>query len=218
MADSVLTSWVHGISMQAEYPNRLTSVRHIGPFARIEGSASQNTWFHFPIPTPAVSGGEKLRAGAVLRDLVKVNIERRRRAEATEEWRKRYAIRAGIEGTNSELKRAHGLGRLRVRGGRRVRLAVYLKALACNFKLNFRTRSSEAWAYEVVLYDGASTMAEYRDLHLDGDHPAERFDIPGHPEVQTALNITVGVQFAANPSNVSSMTMEFIAAGCEFIQ
>ena len=76
------------------------------------------------------------RAGAyVLKaDLVKVNIERRRRAEATEEWRKRYDIRAGIEGTNSELKRAHGLGRLRVRGGRRVRLAVYLKALACNFK------------------------------------------------------------------------------------
>ena len=59
------------------------------------------------------------RAGAyVLKaDLVKVNIERRRRAEATEEWRKRYDIRAGIEGTNSELKRAHGLGRLRVRGG-----------------------------------------------------------------------------------------------------
>ena len=54
------------------------------------------------------------RAGAyVLKaDLVKVNIERRRRAEATEEWRKRYDIRAGIEGTNSELKRAHGLGRL----------------------------------------------------------------------------------------------------------
>ena len=58
------------------------------------------------------------RAGAyVLKaDLVKVNIERRRRAEATEEWCKRYDIRAGIEGTNSELKRAHGLGRLRARG------------------------------------------------------------------------------------------------------
>lgn len=67
-------------------------------------------------------------------DLIKVNIERRRTAEANEEWRKRYAIRAGIEGTNSELKRRHGLGRLRVRGGRRVRLAVYLKALACNIK------------------------------------------------------------------------------------
>ena len=85
------------------------------------------------------------RAGAyVLKaNLVKVNIERRRRAEATEEWRKRYGIRAGIEGTNSELKRAHGLGRLRVRGGRRVRLAVYLKALACNFKRMVHARLVE---------------------------------------------------------------------------
>ena len=53
------------------------------------------------------------------------------------------AIRAGIEGTNSELKRAHGLGRLRVRGGRRVRLAVYLKALACNFKRMVHARLVE---------------------------------------------------------------------------
>lgn len=67
-------------------------------------------------------------------DLVKINIERRRIAEVNEEWRKRYAVRAGIEGTNSELKRRHGFGRLRVRGGHRVRLAVYLKALACNIK------------------------------------------------------------------------------------
>jgi hypothetical protein len=67
-------------------------------------------------------------------NLVQVNIEGRRRMEATEEWRKRYGVRAGIEGTNSELKRAHGLGRLRVRGEARVGLAVYLKALACNVK------------------------------------------------------------------------------------
>ena len=89
------------------------------------------------------------RAGAyVLKaDLVKVNIERRRRAEATEEWRKRYDIRAGIEGTNSELKRAHGLGRLRVRGGRRVRLAVYLKALACNLMVHARLVEMENTAH-----------------------------------------------------------------------
>jgi hypothetical protein len=67
-------------------------------------------------------------------DLIKANIERRRRAEANGEFKVRYAIRAGSEATNSELKRAHGLGRLRVRGGQRVRLSVYLKALACNFK------------------------------------------------------------------------------------
>jgi hypothetical protein len=59
---------------------------------------------------------------------------RRRRYERTEEFRRRYAERAGIEATNSELKRKHGLGRLRIRGLTRVRLAVHLKALACNVK------------------------------------------------------------------------------------
>jgi len=61
-------------------------------------------------------------------------LSRRRRYERTEEFKRRYAERAGIEATNSELKRAHGLGRLRIRGFLRVRLAVYLKALACNVK------------------------------------------------------------------------------------
>ena len=149
MPDSALTAWVHGTSMQAEYPDRLTSVRHIGPFARIEGAAGQNTWLHFPVPTPAVAAGGKLRAGAVL--------------------------------------------------------------------LNFRTRTSDAWVHEVVVYDGAATLAEFRGLHLSGEHPADRFEVPGSPEIQLALNITVGVQFGANPSTVQSMTMEFIGAGCEFI-
>ena len=76
-------------------------------------------------------------------DLVRVNIERRRRAEANGEWRKRYAVRAGIEGTNSELKRRHGLGHLRVRGGDRVQLTVYLKALACNVKRMIYARLAE---------------------------------------------------------------------------
>jgi hypothetical protein len=62
------------------------------------------------------------------------NLEQRRRAEAKGEFRPRYKIRAGIEATNSELKRRHGFGKLRVRGKARVRLVVYLKALACNVK------------------------------------------------------------------------------------
>jgi len=67
-------------------------------------------------------------------DLVAANLERRRRAEANGEFKERYAIRAGIEATHSELKRRHGLGALRVRGRPRVELAVHLKALACNLK------------------------------------------------------------------------------------
>ena len=35
--------------------------------------------------------------------------------QQTREWKDRYRIRAGIEATNSELKRSHGIGRLRVR-------------------------------------------------------------------------------------------------------
>lgn len=82
-----------------------------------------------PVRLKGSSGVYVLKA-----DLVKVNLERRRRAQASGEFARRYTVRAGIEGTNSELKRGHGLGRLRVRGGRQVRLAVYLKALACNIK------------------------------------------------------------------------------------
>jgi hypothetical protein len=61
-------------------------------------------------------------------------LEQRRNYEKTDEFAERYAQRAGIEATNSELKRRHGLGRLRVRGKSRVRLAVYFKAAACNVK------------------------------------------------------------------------------------
>ncbi|MFH1723032.1 MAG: transposase, partial [Elusimicrobiota bacterium] len=48
---------------------------------------------------------------------LKANLpSRRRAAEQTEAFRERYAPRAGIEATNSELKRGQGLGDLRVRG------------------------------------------------------------------------------------------------------
>lgn len=61
-----------------------------------------------------------------------------KRQEAQLDFKKRYAIRAGIEGTNSELKRVQGLGKLRVRRQMRVRLAVYLKAAGCNLRRALR--------------------------------------------------------------------------------
>ncbi len=66
MADGKLICWAHGSSMQLEYPNRVTSVRHTGPFARIEGSAGQNTWVHLPVPTPTVINSSSVRVDAVL--------------------------------------------------------------------------------------------------------------------------------------------------------
>ena len=54
--------------------------------------------------------------------------------QQTTEWKERYRIRAGIEATNSELKRAHGIGRLRVRRMAKVCFAVACKIIACNIK------------------------------------------------------------------------------------
>ena len=69
-------------------------------------------------------GGEWSPSGAYVlsADLARVNIGRRRRAESDGQWRRRC---------------------LRVRGGERVRLAVYLKALACNVKRMVRARLDE---------------------------------------------------------------------------
>jgi hypothetical protein len=56
----------------------------------------------------------------------------RRREQQTEVFRERYRRRNGIESTNSALKRRVGLGRLRVRGRRRVFRALYLKIAGWN--------------------------------------------------------------------------------------
>ena len=66
MPDRKFTSWVQGSSMQIEYPNRVTAVRHTGPCVRIEGTAGQNTWVHLPVPTPTVADGTPIRVGAGL--------------------------------------------------------------------------------------------------------------------------------------------------------
>jgi hypothetical protein len=60
--------------------------------------------------------------------------DRRWTEQTTEHWKSRYRVRSGVEATMSELKRGHGLGRLRVRGLARVCIQVALKATACNVK------------------------------------------------------------------------------------
>jgi DDE family transposase/transposase-like protein DUF772 len=82
--------------------------------------------------------------GYLLRlDLMAANLARRRRTEASGEFEQRHDIRTGIEATNSETKRAHGLDDLRVRGRLRVELAANMKALACNFKRMVRALMPE---------------------------------------------------------------------------
>jgi len=62
----------------------------------------------------------------------------RRMNEKTEAYKESYKKRARIESTNSELKRPHGLGRLRVRGQPAVEMVVFMKIIACNIKRYLR--------------------------------------------------------------------------------
>ena len=54
--------------------------------------------------------------------------------QQTAEWKDQYRIRSGIEATMSELKRSHGMGKLRVRRAAKVCFAVACKVIACNIK------------------------------------------------------------------------------------
>jgi hypothetical protein len=56
----------------------------------------------------------------------------RRAEQATDAFRENYAIRGGGESVNSGLKRRTGMGRLRVRGSPRVRMAVLLRCAGWN--------------------------------------------------------------------------------------
>ena len=111
--------------------------------------------------------------------LKEYTLAKRRAYEQTEEFRKKYAQRSGIEATNSELKRAHGLGRLRVRGGLRVKLSVYFKALACNVKRMVKYLAEKARkAFQIaanelkdappLIYGSAPRHSAPRPLRLAG--------------------------------------------------
>jgi hypothetical protein len=133
--------------MQTEYASRITAVRHCGPFVRIEGARGQNTWVHFPIPTPAVVNGTKMKVDSAM--------------------------------------------------------------------VSFRTRAN-AVVHEVIVYDGEKRIAEHMDLNMREDHLDARFEVPGTPEVNQGINITVGVSFDSSAPDVRSLQVEIVGAGVEF--
>ena len=90
----------------------------------------------------------------------------RRREEKTEVFRKRYQRRAGIEATNSSLKRRMGLARLRVRGKAHVFSAIRNKVTGWNIRraaacakmreIVFRKAKSAVFAAILTLQDSFS--------------------------------------------------------------
>jgi hypothetical protein len=100
----------------------------------------------------------------------------RRAHQATEAFRKSYAIRAGIESLNSGLKRRTGMGRLRTRGRPRVRMAVLLRCAGWNLlralaAMNKRIKRAAAAAASTLCppwthWTDSQAAPELRDGHL----------------------------------------------------
>ena len=59
-------SWIHGHSMQIEYPDRIASERRTGFSLNLEGKPGSSNWFHFAIPTPVIIDDVRLRADSIM--------------------------------------------------------------------------------------------------------------------------------------------------------
>jgi hypothetical protein len=58
--------WIHGHSMQIEYPDRLASQWRAGFGFTVEGKPGTSNWFHFAIPTPLIVNDVRLRADSIM--------------------------------------------------------------------------------------------------------------------------------------------------------
>lgn len=83
-------------------------------------------------------------------------LQARRQEQKTEAFKQRIKHRNGIEGTQSELVRGHGLRRARYRSLAKVKLQNYFIGAACNVKRWIRR---EAWKLKQAVSVGAAEVA-----------------------------------------------------------
>lgn len=109
---------------------------------RITEAATGKVYFRFEWRTktcgPCPLRAQCIKAGQPHRTLAvgehHTILQQRRREQQTEPFKARMKHRNAIEGTQSELVRAHGLRRARYRGLRRAQLQNYFIGAACNVK------------------------------------------------------------------------------------
>jgi len=87
-------------------------------------------------------------------------LQTRRQEQQTPAFKQRMKHRNGIEGTQSELVRAHGLRRARYRGLAKARLQSYFAAAACNAKRWIR---QGAWQVRQARLIAATPKTAARD-------------------------------------------------------
>jgi len=92
------------------------------------------SWHCADCPQRGQCVGEKQRHRTLVVGEHHQFLQARRREQQTEAFRERMKKRAGIEGTQSEMVRGHGMRRARYRGLAKVTLQNYLIGAACNVK------------------------------------------------------------------------------------
>ncbi|MFJ4689127.1 transposase [Streptomyces sp. NPDC088789] len=90
-----------------------------------------------PLPVPALSAPPPAQAhrtvGFPPRELRDLQL-RIRAEQQTPEWKTRYAVRSGVEGTVDEFAHGHGMRHCRYRGQEKVHIQHVLAAIAINIE------------------------------------------------------------------------------------
>jgi hypothetical protein len=58
--------WIHGTSLQIEYPDRIARVRRAGSGIVVEGKPGTRNWLHFAVPTPVIVDDDRMRVGSIM--------------------------------------------------------------------------------------------------------------------------------------------------------
>ena len=53
--------WIHGTSIQIEYPDRLERITRAGFYTYLYGKPNTTNWFHFALPTPVIQSKKRLK-------------------------------------------------------------------------------------------------------------------------------------------------------------
>jgi hypothetical protein len=101
-----------------------------------------------PLATTCLTQERKDGSRTLRRSAAAIATEVRQYQQQQSAFKRTYRARSGIEATNSELKRKHGLRKLRVRGAARVGLAAHFKVLALNVRRAVRHYTGQAEATE----------------------------------------------------------------------
>lgn len=59
-------SWIHGRTLQIEYPDRIVREDRNGWCAYVEGMPGTINWFHLAVPTPVIINDVRMQAGSVM--------------------------------------------------------------------------------------------------------------------------------------------------------